>query len=413
MRWLILSDTHLGAWTGDDLLSHPWACDLLRPELERADAAVLLGDFVDLLFARTERAFARAERFMELLAQTMAGKRLVWLAGNHDHHVLVRRLESLIELRVATGAPDEELVERWRAAFYFEAFLRRRLPETEIEIAYPRYRIGDTLLSHGHYLDGEVRGSVPNRLLQGGIRIVAGGREATPSIEDYEAALVPLTELLYVQAQLPKGAEAERRIQAELRRIARFAAAVAAPERELHRLGRSIVRRLRGLPDPQPPAADYMLARVVAPGSSVIASLHAYGRVCRNLGWDREARWFVFAHTHQPLDGVRVGDASRELRFWNTGSWIYEPPSGGARDYLRYLRHNWPGSVVVIDTDDGDGAPQLHELLAADRAAVRARLRGARRPDASGLRCYEDVRRLLGQSQDPAGRSAVQAPAPR
>ena len=78
-------------------------------------------------------------------------------------------LEALTELRIATGKPDEELSEQWRASFFFEAFLRRRLPDTEIEIAYPTYRVGEVLLSHGHYLDGEVRGSVPNRLMQGGL----------------------------------------------------------------------------------------------------------------------------------------------------------------------------------------------------------------------------------------------------
>jgi hypothetical protein len=38
---------------------------------------------------------------------------------------------------------------------------------------------------------------------------------------------------------------------------------------------------------------------------------------------------FVFAHTHQPLCDVRRRDAGgRTLRFWNTGSWIYEPSLG-------------------------------------------------------------------------------------
>jgi len=398
VRWLVVSDSHLGAWTGDDLLSHRWACEVLRPELERADGVVLLGDFLDLLFAKTELAFDRAEPFVDLLAQTLAGKRLVWLAGNHDHHVLVRRLESLVELRVATGAPYEQLAERWRDGFYFEAFLRRRLPRTEVEFAYPDYRIGDTLLSHGHYLDGEVRGSVANRLLQGGIRRIAGGRGLVPSIEDYEAALVPLTELLYVMAQLPQGAAAERRIQADLRRIARITAAVAAPERELYRLARSLARRARSLPDTRPGASDDPLARPVSPGSPVMPSLNAFARVCRSLGWDREARWLVFAHTHQPLDGAHASIPGSNLRFWNTGSWIYEPPRGTTRDYLHYLRHNWPGSVVVIDTESRDGAPRLLELLADDRAAVQARLRGARPRDACPLHRYEDVRRFIGRT---------------
>jgi 3',5'-cyclic AMP phosphodiesterase CpdA len=397
MRALVISDSHLGAWTGDDLLAYQWAREALRPELERADEVVLLGDFVDLLFSTTEHAFARADGLVELLAQTLAGKRLVWLAGNHDHHVLVRRLEALIELRIATGKPDAELLDQWQASFFFEAFLRRRLPDTEVEIAYPTRRVGEVMLSHGHYLDGEVRGSVPNRLLQGGFWRIAGGRVATPTVEDYEAALVPLTELLFVEAQLPKGAAAERRIQAELRRIGHLAGIAAAPGRELARLGRSVAQRLRGRPDPQAPAADYVLARVVEPGASVLPAVRAFARVCRNLGWDKEARWFVFAHTHQPLDGVSAGDTSVGPLFWNTGCWIYEPPAGAAEDYLGYLENNWPGSAVVIDTEERGGEPQLLELLAADRTALRARFHGPDPPIPEQLRRYEDVRRLLGR----------------
>jgi hypothetical protein len=173
----------------------------------------------------------------------------------------VRRLEALIELRIATGRPDEELLEQWRSSVFFEAFLRRRLPDTEIQIAYPSIQIGEVLLSHGHYLDGEVRGSVPNRLLQGGFWRIAGGRVTTPRIGDYEAALVPLTELLFVEAQLPKGAAAEQRIQAELRVLGHRAELAAAPGRELARLGRYLRRRLQGTGEPPAPGADYVLAR--------------------------------------------------------------------------------------------------------------------------------------------------------
>ena len=408
----MISDSHLGAWTGDDLLAYEWAREVLRGELERADQVVLLGDLVDLLFASTEYAFERADGLFALLAQTLAGKRVVWLAGNHDHHILVRRLEALIELRIATGKPDEELLEQWRSGFFFEAFLRRRLPDTEIQIAYPSIQIGEVLLSHGHYLDGEVRGSVPNRLLQGGFWRIAGGRVTTPRIEDYEAALVPLTELLFVEAQLPKGAAAEQRIQAELRVLGHLAELAAAPGRELARLGRYLRRRLQGTREPPAPGADYVLARVVAPGASVLPAVRAYAQVCRNLGWDRQARWFVFAHTHQPLDGVRSEDTSTGARFWNTGSWIYEPPEGSAEAYLGYLEHNWPGSAVVIDTEQRGGEPQLLELLATDRSALQARFHEPNPPAPQQLRRYEDVRRLLNRATDcrppAAGRDPAQ-----
>lgn len=398
MRTLVISDSHLGAWTGDDLLAYAWAREALRPELERADEVVLLGDLVDLLFATIEHAFERADGLVDLLAETLPGKRLVWLAGNHDHHILVRRLEALIELRIATGRPDAELVDRWQESFFFEAFLRRRLPDTTIEIAYPNHRVGDVILSHGHYLDGEMRGSVPNRLLQGGFWRLAGGRTETPTIADYEAALVPLTELLFIEAQLPKGAAAEQRIQAELRRLGHFTATAGAPGRELARLTRRLRRRLRGTPQAHTPTADYVLARVVAPGASVLPAVRAYARVCANLGWDRDASWFVFAHTHQPLAGVSADSTAAGPRFWNTGCWIYEPPGGSAADYLGYLDHNWPGSAIVMDTEERGGEPQLIELLAADRAALRERFLGPQPPAPARLRSYDDVRRLLGRS---------------
>ena len=395
VRSLVISDMHLGAWTGDDLLAYRWAREALRPELERADEVVLLGDFLDLLFSRIEQAFERAHGLVDLLAQTLAGKRLVWLAGNHDHHILVRRLESLVELQIATGEAFEELHERWRAGFFFEAFLKRRLPDTEIEVAYPTYRIGEVLLSHGHYLDGEVSGSVPNRLLQGGFWRLAGGHTPNPTIQDYEAALVPLTELLFVTAQLPTGAGAEQRIQAELRHLASLAALAAAPGRYAARVGHRLVEWLRSGPAQRSQIAEHGLARVVGPGASVLASVRAYARVCGHLGWADEASCLVFAHTHQPLDGVMVSETSARPRYWNTGSWIYEPPTHSISEYLDYLDHNWPGSAVVIDSEDNGGEPRLLELLASDRSALQARFRSPDPPSPVHLPRYEDVRRLL------------------
>ena len=57
----------------------------------------------------------------------------------------------------------------------------------------------------------------------------------------------------------------------------------------------------------------------------------------------------VFAHTHQPLADVRPAGDGR-IRYWNTGSWIYEPDLGSRQAYARYLRYAWPGTAVLIDT---------------------------------------------------------------
>jgi hypothetical protein len=51
----------------------------------------------------------------------------------------------------------------------------------------------------------------------------------------------------------------------------------------------------------------------------------------------------------------------RGRRFWNTGSWIYEPRIESQESWERYLDLGWPGTAVLIDTERGD--PQLLELL--------------------------------------------------
>ncbi|MBV8988444.1 MAG: hypothetical protein JO372_07780, partial [Solirubrobacterales bacterium] len=39
-------------------------------------------------------------------------------------------------------------------------------------------------------------------------------------------------------------------------------------------------------------------------------------------------------------------------RYWNTGSWIYEPDLSSREAYLSYLRNGWPGTAVLIDSDE-------------------------------------------------------------
>jgi hypothetical protein len=68
----------------------------------------------------------------------------------------------------------------------------------------------------------------------------------------------------------------------------------------------------------------------------------------------------IFGHTHQPLNGAR-DEACGDVRFWNTGSWIYEPRIEPQDSWERYLDLGWPGTAVLIDTDRSD--PRLMELL--------------------------------------------------
>ncbi len=89
MRALVISDTHFGAWTGEDLLRHP------------------------------EDAVDAAGGLLDLLREKLQGRRLVFLAGNHDHHLISQQAEAVREL----------------------------------ELRYPTYTFGRVPCTHGHYLD--------------------------------------------------------------------------------------------------------------------------------------------------------------------------------------------------------------------------------------------------------------------
>jgi UDP-2,3-diacylglucosamine pyrophosphatase LpxH len=390
MRALVISDTHFGAWTGRDLLREECFLERLAPALEGIDELIFLGDLFDFLFGAVEEAVGAADGLLRLIAEKMVGGRLVFLAGNHDHHLVHRDDEDRLETALATGhRPSVPL-----GPGFFREFLERRLPGVEIEIAYPTYRFAGVLCTHGHYLDPHARlsGSRGDRLLTRTLwAIAAGGPEQPKCIEDYESVTTLLTEWLYIAAQMPHGTHAQQNVFRAAQRAGRFGQALGAPLRGAERLAAKLRDRGRGevagsepLPSEEhfdavvrdeaarqareQPLAGPPASRPLYPEPTVIArsdpsehALEAFAQVVRNLGWDREAETIVFAHTHQPLADVRCDDG-RPTRYWNTGSWIYEPDLGSRQAYARYLRYAWPGTAVLIDEDEPQ--PRLLELLA-------------------------------------------------
>jgi hypothetical protein len=219
MRALALSDTHFGAWTGDDLLSHPFALERLAPHLDDIDELILLGDLFDFLFSNVEHAVAQAQGFLDLVAERLRGKRVVFLAGNHDHHTMVRELEESVRLRIADGVDAETAGRQAREDDWLRRYLERRMPGVEVEIAYPTYWVGRV----------HMEGSLSNRMLTRTIWKVAGGRPADRlTIEDYESVIVPLTEMLYAVAQLPHGTAAQQSVYDQIGRLGRLLAIPAA-----------------------------------------------------------------------------------------------------------------------------------------------------------------------------------------
>lgn len=365
---LVISDTHFGAWTGRDLLREEPFLERLAPQLEGIDELIFLGDLFDFLFGSVGDAVDASDGLLRLIAEKLPGKRLVFLAGNHDHHLVHRDAENRLEAQLAAGFSPPDLAAAHRLSTddevrpgpgFFRSFLTRRLPGVEVEIAYPTYSFAGVLCTHGHYLDPHARlaGSRGDRLLTRTLwGIATGGPEQPKTIEDYESVITLLTEWLYIAAQMPHGTHAQQNVFRAAERAGRIEYALRLPQRGL--------QRLRG-EHPAPAEAQgrpaYPAASVVSPSDPSEHALEAFAQVVENLGWGEESDKIVFAHTHQPLACVQSSGNSR-IRYWNTGSWIYEPDLGSRQAYARYLRYAWPGTAVVIDGEEPE--PRLLELLA-------------------------------------------------
>src|SRR2546423_3195564 len=137
MRALAISDTHFGAWTGDDVLAHPYALERLAPHLDGIDELILLGDLFDFLFSTVEHAVAQAQGFFDLIADRLRGRRVVFLAGNHDHHTMVRELEESVRLRIAEGVDAEQAGQRAPQEDRLRRFLAPRPPGRGVRVAHP------------------------------------------------------------------------------------------------------------------------------------------------------------------------------------------------------------------------------------------------------------------------------------
>ena len=395
MRALVISDTHFGAWTGRDLLREEFFLERLAPALEDLDELIFLGDLFDFLFGSVEEAVDAAGGLLDLIDEKLAGGRLVFLAGNHDHHLVHRDEESRLEAKLAQGADPGAPGSQSGTApgpGFFRAFLERRLPQVEVEIAYPTYSCAGVLCTHGHYLDPHARlgGSRADRLLTRTLwGIAAGGPEEPKTIEDYESVITLLTEWLYIAAQMPHGTHAQQNVFRAAQKASRFASALSAPLRGAKRLEARLrdsgaapggeqlpseehfdavvhaeaARQAREQPLSGPPwgVPIYPEPTVISRSDPSEHALDAFSQVVENLGWIDEAETIVFAHTHQPLADVRCRRGTT-TKYWNTGSWIYEPDLGSRQAYAGYLHYAWPGTAVLIDSEQEQ--PELLELLA-------------------------------------------------
>lgn len=334
MSTLVLSDLHLGSRLRHDVLRQPEPLHRLLDALEHIERLVLLGDVVELLDKRADRAMHVAEPILRLIGRTLGtGREVIFVPGNHDRALVagwIRRVGA--DLAPGSRVPLDATPELARVASW--------LAPACVRVHYPGVWLAPGVwATHGHYLDrhllpesafGVTRGLIRRAPRPGAVPIdyeLAGG----PSITRLEASLI---------RALPRPLAALAEVVAELVRASTMP---LAPRRLLR------------------PEMARVTARVLG-AQMRLASLPALWRVVGRLGVDAE--WVLFGHVHRlgPLPGdleTRWRGSQGQPRLLNTGSWVYEP----------LLVHNataphpyWPGGAVLLE---GHRAPRAVGLLDA------------------------------------------------
>ena len=368
VRTAIISDLHLGLGNGADLLRRPWFRERLLERLAGADRLILLGDVLELRDRPLAEVLAATEPVMSALGEAFAGREVVIVPGNHDHHLI----EAWLERGILAGAPELELEQTGEPeGVAFEA-LAAQLAPAKVRFAYPGLWLRPGVYAtHGHYLDRHLTVPTIERLgvalVERVLGIPGGGPdplappedEPEAAVAEYERVQTPVYALLFALAQATVG---ERRGGAD-------------PSARLWQLlsgGETRAAKVRG----------WVIGALAVPGAVGVANRLGLGPVSPDLsataigraGFDAMteaverlgvgAEHVIFGHTHHR--GTPREQA--EVKLWNTGSWVHAATLLGATSAESPY---WPGTVCFVDDE---GEPELvHALDDLSREELAAR----------------------------------------
>jgi hypothetical protein len=350
---LVVSDLHLGANSGIDLLRAPGpARDALFEAVDDVGRLVVAGDLLELRHAPPRTILERARPFLRALGERLGPDReLLLLAGNHDHRVVrpwldARRLAGH-DLPLATTLAPADVSP-------LAVTVAEALGPARLRIAYPGSWLvdpdgqgdGGVLVMHGHYVDALWRMPTFERLSAGlAARVHGVGVDDLRRPEDFERVLTPGYGWMDALADHATGAGVGATQRASSGAWERLNGDRGLSGRAL----RVAVPRVLGALER---AGIGPLERHLNPETLRIAGLRGTARVVEALGVRPDH--VVFGHTHRA--GPLPGDPAWEWALphggtmRNTGAWVHPrtapigPEAGPGSAY-------WPGRAVRVDPD--------------------------------------------------------------
>jgi metallophosphoesterase superfamily enzyme len=358
VRTLVISDLHLGASEGSDLLRRAELREPLIEAVRGVDRLVILGDGLELRDGpHRDAAAIAAPLFADLGRALGADGELLLLGGNHDHGLVAGWIDGRLLSEPAGFLGLEHRFEPADAGPLAAALAGHAAP-ARTQLAYPGVWLRDDVYAiHGHYADLHTTVPTFERLAVGAmarwiVKLPPDG--ARP--DDYETVLAPLYAWMHALTQrnertlVSAGTGASARAWVAMggrgrrNRPVRTAALNAG-----FRTAVAAVNAV-GLGPVEPDLSGAGLRR---------GYLHGIREALRRL--DIDAPHVIWGHSHRsgpwPGDDVAEWTTHAGGRIQNTGSWVYQPhflsPEPNGSPY-------WPGTAVLIEES---GPPELVRLL--------------------------------------------------
>ena len=376
MRTAIVSDLHLGAGPGEDVLREPALRRALWEEIGDADRVVLLGDAVELRDLPVGIALNAARPFFEELGEALAGREVVLVPGNHDH----RFAEPLLDELSLTGAGPLRLEQIYGPSPGPTAQLASWLGGARLTLAYPGLWLReDVYATHGHYMDPHLTLPRAECLAAAIVMRISGPIPDPAEPADYERVLRPIYGLGWGIAQVrPTGLTESRGTPSEAA-WRRLSGNESGGSRRQQVTGAAVRRAF--------PVAVNGINRLlhanfqadISAESIFRSGVEAAGEMAARLGVD----WGHVITGHSHRGGPTAVEAEWPLpgggRLHNTGNWIFASvfhhPGRPPGPY-------WPGTVTWLEDDAPPRRVQLlldrprDQLLEAVERAARTRDRG-------------------------------------
>jgi hypothetical protein len=370
VKTAIVSDLHLGASSGGDVLRDPEIRAVLYAELRDAERVVLLGDAVELRERPVGAALEHALPFFTELGATLGEVEVVLVPGNHDNHLaepLLDRL-SIDDEPLPLDAGEDPTPGP-------TATIAAALSPARLRIAYPGIWLRDDVYAtHGNYMDLHLRLPRVECVLLAAVRRVAGPLPDPATPTDYERLVRPLYGLAYGAAQ----AMPRRLRHGELGPSEAAWELIAGDRPDRTRTRRLKARAARaGFPLAVAGVNRLLRAEFESEisGESIFRSgVDGAAEMACRLGVD--GGHVITGHTHR--GGPRPGEAPWRLpgggELHNTGNWVFSTPLHNPGTPPNSY---WPGTVTWVEDS---GPPRRVELLRdrehADLVALAARSRG-------------------------------------